>query len=65
VVILGHDGLAAAGIIVWTQAGRTIAVAGQGAARRQPWLPGRLGRGPLPFAQLVAIAGALEGSKRP
>lgn len=57
VIIRGHHGLAAAGIIVWTEAGRTIAVIGQVPA---PRLAERLGRAPMPFAKLLAIADALR-----
>lgn len=65
VVVRGHDGLAAPGIIVWTEAGRTIAILGQGPARRLAGAAGGSGRGPLPRTQLLAVASALEGSKRP
>jgi hypothetical protein len=56
VLVRGRPGLAAPGIIVWQEAGRTIAVIGQGPASRQA---GRPSRAPLPLATLLAIAAAL------
>jgi hypothetical protein len=57
VIVRGHPGLAAAGIIVWPEAGLTIAVIGMG-----PPAPGsgQAGRATLPFSRLAALAGALE-----
>jgi len=60
VIVRGHHGLAAAGIIVWTEAGHTVAVIGQGPARQLPGGAATLGRTPMPFARLLAIAGTLE-----
>jgi hypothetical protein len=60
VIVRGHHGLAAAGIIVWTEAGHTVAVIGQGPAPQLPGGAGTLGRTPMPFARLVAIADTLE-----
>jgi hypothetical protein len=56
VLVRGRPGLAAPGIIVWPEAGRTIAVIGQGPA---PRLPGPPSRAPLPLAALLAIAASL------
>jgi hypothetical protein len=65
VVVSGHHGLAAPGIVVWTVAGRTVAVVGQGPPQRQPGAAGGFARGPLPLAQLLAIASRVEGSGLP
>jgi hypothetical protein len=59
VVVRGHHGIAAAGTIVWSEAGRTVAVIGQGLARQ-----GQLGRAPLPFPRLLAVASALTGDRQ-
>jgi hypothetical protein len=55
--VRGQPGLAAPGIIVWPEAGRTIAVIGQGPASwlRGDWRPPP----PLPLADLLAIAAKL------
>jgi hypothetical protein len=52
VLVRGHHGLAAAGIIVWSEAGHTVAVIGQGPVLSHP---------PLSFPRLEAIASALTG----
>ena len=61
VIVRGHHGLAAAGIIVWTEDRRTIAVIGQGPAGRLPGVAGTAGRTPMPLAKLLDIANALAG----
>jgi hypothetical protein len=61
VLVRGLPGLAAPGIIVWSEAGHTIAVIGEG-----PYPAGEpagiQGRPPLPLASLQAIASALTGA---
>lgn len=63
VTIRGHSGLAAPGIIVWTEAGRTVAVIGQGPLRLARGA-GAFIRAPMPFAKLLVIANGLEGGTR-
>lgn len=58
VMVRGHHGLAAPGIVVWSESGYTIAVIGQGPAIDL------LDDAPLPFPQLMAIAGNLTGGSR-
>jgi hypothetical protein len=59
VLVRGRPGLAAPGIIVWSEGGHTIAVIGQGPASASP---GAQSRPPLPLASLEAIASDLTGA---
>lgn len=59
VLVRGRPGLAAPGIIVWSEGGHTIAVIGQGPVSA---LPGAQSRPPLPLASLEAIASDLTGA---
>jgi hypothetical protein len=61
VVVRGHPGVAAAGIIVWTESGTTVAVTGRGSspATAPPFIPAGL---PLLTAELIGIAATLEGA---
>jgi hypothetical protein len=59
VLVRGRPGLAAPGIIVWSEGGHTIAVIGQGPVSASP---GAQSRPPLPLASLEAIASDLTGA---
>ena len=59
VSVRGRPGLAAPGIIVWSESGHTIAVIGQGPVSASP---GAQSRPPLPLASLEAIASDLTGA---
>jgi hypothetical protein len=60
VLVRGRAGLAAPGIIVWSEGGHTIAVIGEGQATAGG-PAGPQGRPPLPLASLEAIASVLIG----
>jgi hypothetical protein len=60
VTVRGRPGRAAPGIIVWSEAGHTVAVIGQGPLPRVPGQPARPGHAPLPLAALLAIAASLR-----
>jgi hypothetical protein len=60
--VRGHAGLAAAGIIVWTEAGLTVAVVATLPPPPQPTAPPYVAiGGPVPAATLISIASALTG----
>ena len=60
VLVRGRPGLAAPGILVWSEGGHTIAVIGEGQDKAGE-SAGAQSRPPLPLASLEAIASALTG----
>jgi hypothetical protein len=60
VTVRGHPGLAAAGIVVWTEAGTTVALQGYGPPAATAGTPAGEGR-PLDTAQLIDFSNHLAG----